>query len=206
MKTERIPLFPLELVLFPGTPLPLHIFEPRYKMMISLCVEEKRPFAVVLVEDANLAKVGCTAEVIKVIERYPDGRMDIVTQGLRPCRIHDVLDEEPYNEAVVEYLEETIANIGPELPSRLIGAFQRCHELIYHRQLDLDEPVGEAPLSYRLASELPIALTVKQELLELRSEPERRARLLMHLDEWAPQLERADRLRAKAAGNGHSHN
>lgn len=205
MKTERIPLFPLELVLFPGTPLPLHIFEPRYKQMISLCIEQQSEFAVLLVEGADMAKVGCTAEVVKIVERYPDGRLDILTQGMRPCRVHEVIDEKPYNEAVVEYLQEKAADFPPETPARLFAAFQRCHELIYHRQLDLDEPRGEAPLSYFLASELPIALTVKQELLELRSEAERRARLFTHLEEWAPRLERADRMRVKAAGNGHSH-
>ena len=120
MKTERIPLFPLELVLFPGTPLPLHIFEPRYKHDDFALRRSKSPFAVVIGGGANLAKVGCTAEVVKVIERYPDGRMDILTQGLRPCRIHDVMDEEPYNEAVVEYLEETIAIIGPETPIAVV--------------------------------------------------------------------------------------
>jgi Lon protease-like protein len=205
MTTERIPLFPLELVLFPGTPLPLHIFEPRYKQMISLCIEQERPFGVVLVESANLAKVGCTAEVVKVIQRYPDGRMDILTQGMNRCRIHDVIDEKLYNEAMIEYLDETAVEIAANPPPGLIAAFQRCHELIYHRQLDMDEPRGEVALSYHLASELPISLSVKQELLEMRSEAERLARLLAHLEEWAPRLERADRLRAKAAGNGHSH-
>jgi ATP-dependent Lon protease len=206
MKTERIPLFPLELVLFPGTPLPLHIFESRYKLMISHCVEQQREFAVVMAEDTNLAKVGCTAEVTKIVERYANGTMDILTKGNQPCRIHEVIDERPYNEAMVEYLDEKAADFPPEAPPRLIAAFQRCHELIYHRQLDLDEPRGEASLSYHLASELPIALSVKQELLELRSEAERRARLFSHLEEWAPRLERADRLRTKATGNGHSHN
>jgi ATP-dependent Lon protease len=205
MKTERIPLFPLELVLFPGTPLPLHIFEPRYKQMISLCIEQQSEFAVLLVEGGDMARVGCTAEVIKIVERYPDGRMDILTQGQRPCRILDVIDEKPYNEAMVEYLKETAADFPPETPARLIAAFQRCHQSIYHRQLDMDEAAREAPLSYHLTSELPIALTVKQELLELRSEAERRARLFAHLEEWAPRLERAERLRVKSAGNGHSH-
>jgi ATP-dependent Lon protease len=176
MKTERIPLFPLELVLFPGTPLPLHIFEPRYKEMISLCVEQRREFTVVLVDNTDLAKVGCTAEITKVIQRYPDGRIDILTQGRHPCRIHEVIDEKPYNEAMIEYLEETAEDLAPEPPPRLIAAFQRCHELIYHRPLDMDEARGDAALSYHLASELPIALTVKQQLLELRSEAERRAR------------------------------
>ena len=73
-----IPLFPLDVVLFPGTPLPLHIFEPRYKEMIAECLAQNRTFGVVRAIEQGLAEVGCTAEIVTVVKEYPDGRLDLV--------------------------------------------------------------------------------------------------------------------------------
>ncbi len=205
MKPTRVPLFPLELVLFPGMQLPLHIFEPRYKLMISRCIREPSVFCVAMTHKNGMAGFGCTAEVVKVIQRYPDGRLDIITMGRDVCAIQEVLNEEPYSEAIVGYPQETL-HPEPHLPTEeLLDVFQLCHEMIFQQQFDLEEQPGEIHLSYQLASELPIELGVKQELLELRSEQARRARLLAHLREWAPRLQRIERVRAKAGGNGHSH-
>src|SRR5947208_4835371 len=76
-----LPLFPLDMVLLPGVPLPLHIFEPRYREMISECLAQEKPFGVVRVKEEGVAEIGCTAEIITVTKKYPDGRMDIVTEG-----------------------------------------------------------------------------------------------------------------------------
>src|SRR5580698_5248754 len=80
-KVALLPLFPLEVVLLPGTPLPLHIFEPRYKEMIAECLSEKAPFGVVLALENGIAEVGCTAEIVTVAKQYPDGRIDLVAEG-----------------------------------------------------------------------------------------------------------------------------
>ena len=74
-------LFPLDLVLFPGTPLPLHIFEPRYKEMISECLEQKKRFGIVKAGEDGVADIGCTAEIVAVTKKHPDGKIDIVTEG-----------------------------------------------------------------------------------------------------------------------------
>ena len=76
-----LPLFPLEVVLLPGTPLPLHIFEPRYKEMIGECLANDAPFGVVRALEEGIAEVGCTAEIITVTKEYPDGRMDLICRG-----------------------------------------------------------------------------------------------------------------------------
>ncbi|HZZ15900.1 MAG TPA: LON peptidase substrate-binding domain-containing protein, partial [Candidatus Sulfotelmatobacter sp.] len=73
-----IPLFPLDVVLFPGVPLPLHIFEPRYKEMIAECLAQHKTFGVVRALEEGLAEVGCTAEIITVVKEYSDGRLDLV--------------------------------------------------------------------------------------------------------------------------------
>ncbi len=92
-----LPLFPLDLVLLPGVPLPLHIFEPRYKEMISECLEQKRPFGVVRAkEEEGVAEIGCTAEIITVTKEYPDGKMDIVTQGRERFEVMEINQERSF--------------------------------------------------------------------------------------------------------------
>src|SRR5947199_2180687 len=76
-----LPLFPLDVVLLPGTPLPLHIFEPRYKEMIGECLAESSPFGVIRALEEGIAEVGCTAEIITVTKEYPEGRMELVAEG-----------------------------------------------------------------------------------------------------------------------------
>src|SRR5271157_4662164 len=87
MRPERIPLFPLNVVLFPGEELPLHIFEPRYRRMVRDCLDARSPFGMLLAMDDGITKVGCTAEILEVVKRYPDGRMDIITVGRDIFRI-----------------------------------------------------------------------------------------------------------------------
>jgi len=95
MRPERIPLFPLNVVLLPGASLPLHIFEPRYKEMVKDCLEEKSEFGMLLALPKGVAKVGCTAEILEVVKSYNDGRMDIVTVGRIPFRVVELFSENP---------------------------------------------------------------------------------------------------------------
>ena len=81
MTDSRIPLFPLDAVLYPGATLPLHIFEPRYKLMIRHCLRDNCEFGVILAGEKGVATVGCTAAITRKMKDYPDGRMDILTQG-----------------------------------------------------------------------------------------------------------------------------
>jgi ATP-dependent Lon protease len=206
MKPERIPLFPLNLVLFPGAALPLHIFESRYKEMIARCVEENIAFGIVFAPAGGIAETGCTAEVRQILRKHPDGRMDILTSGVDIIRIIRVMDEKPYFEALVQYLEEEPATNASGTPTReeLLESFQTCHVKAFGKPSTLVADLPDAMLSYRLAAELPIDLPHKQELLEIRNEALRRAELLKVLAEWLPQFQRAERARSKAAGNGHS--
>ena len=84
--SSLLPLFPLDVVLLPGAPFPLHIFEPRYKEMIADCLAESQPFGVVRVKDDGIANLGCTAEITSIVKKYEDGRLDILTEGRRPFR------------------------------------------------------------------------------------------------------------------------
>lgn len=203
MTTTRIPLFPLEVVLFPGTPLPLHIFEPRNKQMIRECLEAATEFGVVLTQQSQLASVGCTAEVVQVLKTYEDGRMDILTTGLNAFEIHEVFEEKAYLEAEVIYLDDEPDSAADLEQAELLNLYQRCHALIYGRAAQPLEKQEGMSVAYRIASVLPLKMEYKQLLLEMRNEIEREASLRQKLAALIPELQELDRLRAKIGGNGH---
>jgi Lon protease-like protein len=206
MNRKRIPLFPLEVVLFPGIPLPLHIFEPRYKLMIRHCLEQRQEFGVVLARSKGVAPVGCTAEIIEVVKEYPDGQMDIITVGDQVFRMIKLVSEKSYHEADVEFLPER-ESTGAESSSDsddLLRAYEKCHELVYGRPPEADDRDDSASLAYHIAGDLPLDLEKKQSLLELRDEGQRRARLLDDLKELLPLLSKKYSVREKARGNGHA--
>lgn len=202
MALERIPLFPLEVVLFPGISLPLHIFEPRYKTMIQSCRQTAKEFGVVLATQEGIATVGCTAEIVDIIREYPDGRTDIATIGARPFRISEVLSELPYHEAQVEYLTDDDSYAEEGSPA-LLQAYEQCHLLLYGETPEPSNPGQPACLSYRVAADLPLDLKRKQALLEMRHEGKRRTQLLRDIKELLPLLHQKNLLRERARGNGH---
>src|SRR5437868_15508940 len=102
--SDLLPLFPLELVLFPGMALPLHIFEPRYKEMIGECLEHDSPFGIVRAIEDGIAQIGCSAEVVTVVKRYEDGQLDIVTRGLRRFEVLEINQERSFLQAAVNFL------------------------------------------------------------------------------------------------------
>jgi ATP-dependent Lon protease len=206
MRPDRIPLFPLNVVLFPGEELPLHIFEPRYRRMVRECLDGHSPFGMLLAMEDGITRVGCTAEILEVVKRYPDGRMDILTVGRDPFRIVELFTEDPLLEGQIDYLEDQEAPIEPQCRHKLIEEYETCHTLLFNslpRNVD-DAPDGE--LSYAIASTLPIELLCKQQILELRTERERQERLLRYLCDWAPHLLKEKAMRQSAGSNGHGLN
>jgi len=203
MSLARIPLFPLEVVLFPRTPLPLHIFEPRYKLMIRRCVDQHEVFGVLLARSEGISPVGCTAEVVQITKKYEDGRMDILTAGQNVFRVNELFDEQAYLEGVVEYVEDEPNPTDENTQQQLLALYEQCHTVIYGRAPETPEAAPEVSLAYRIASELPLDLDYKQELLEMRSEAARQKSLLERLTAWLPQLAYLERARGKAGGNGH---
>ena len=203
MKPDRIPLFPLEVVLFPGMPLPLHIFEPRYRLMIQHCLQDQSEFGVILARSEGIAAVGCTAEILKVVKKYPDGRMDILTAGQTLYRVLEVFEEQPYLEANVEYLQEEHETASTQVQQKLLKLYKQCHKLIYGQAPRLPDTNSGFALTFQIASELPLDLDYKQELLEMRTELERQESMLGRMHDWLPKLAHLDRARRKAGGNGH---
>lgn len=196
-----IPLFPLDVVLFPGTPLPLHIFEPRYKEMIGECLAQNRTFGVVRAVEQGLAEVGCTAEIVTVVKEYPDGRLDLVTEGRRRFELLRVNQERSFLRAEILLIDDEPGTPPTEDTAR---AIQLHSELLAIAGANQDLSAADpSSLSFYLAGSLPLDLDFKQKLLSLRSEQERLSLLISYLETIIPNLHRAAHAREKAGGNGH---
>jgi Lon protease-like protein len=198
-----IPLFPLDVVLFPGTPLPLHIFEPRYKEMVAECLAQNRVFGVVRAGEEALADVGCTAEIVTVVKEYPDGRLDLVAEGRKRFELIEVNKDRSFLQAEILMIEDEGGSPTQEDTAR---AIQLHAELLAMANAEQDLAAADPSLlSFYLAASLPLDLDFKQRLLSLRSEAERLSLLIAYLEKLIPNLHRAARAREKASGNGHVH-
>src|SRR6266446_2874010 len=151
MRPDRIPLFPLNVVLLPGAELPLHIFEPRYREMVKTCLEEKSEFGMLLSLPKGLARVGCTAEIKAVVQRYQDGRMDILTAGRAPFRVVELFTEDPLLEGHVDYLDDRETPSSPRIQRELVELFEACHTLVFDDYPKNLEGAATEELSYLVA-------------------------------------------------------
>jgi len=201
--SSLLPIFPLDLVLLPGTPLPLHIFEPRYKEMIAECLERNQVFGVVRAKEGGIADVGCTAEIVTVTKKYDDGRMDIVTQGRDRFEVVQVSQERSFLQAEVLYLRD---ESGAAAPERIQQAMSLHSEIMTLVGAVPEDPSGiEArQLSFRLAGALPLDLDFKQALLAMKSEAERLDAVISLFETILPGMRRTMNVRRKAGGNGHA--
>ena len=198
-----LPLFPLDLVLLPGTPLPLHIFEPRYKEMIGECLANQAPFGVVRAMDEGFAEVGCTAEIVSVTKEYPDGRMDLVAEGRERFEVLELNRERSFLQADVQLVPDEPGAPSADEKARAIQVHLEILSLAGAVQ-DLST-ADHNTLSFYLAGSLPLDLDFKQKLLAMRSERERIQAVAAFLENILPNLRRAARVREKAGGNGHAH-
>lgn len=206
LRPTRIPLFPLDVVLLPAMALPLHIFEPRYRLMIARCLDEKLEFGMILAANNNIATMGCTAEIIRKIRDYPDGRLDITTEGRAVFRLTELLDEKEYYEGLVEYVADEPSSLDAGKRARLVASFEQCHEFLFGQPWMPGPSEDEATLAYRMAALLPVELEKRQALLESRSESRRRDMVHGWIDALLPKLTERERSRKRAGGNGHALN
>jgi Lon protease-like protein len=201
----KIPLFPLDMVLFPGAALPLHIFEDRYKEMVAGCIEREEPFGVVRAKSDGLAVIGCMARIVAVLKQYPDGRMDILCEGGERFEIEALDNSRAYLQAEVDAFEDD----GPEATrverERCLGLHFEMMELAADEndaacslQMDLDHPIAMT-----LACMLPVDLDFKQAVLGTRSDKERTAKLLAFYNAVLPKLRRGAQTSRAAGRNGH---
>ena len=188
-----LPLFPLELVLLPGVPLPLHIFEPRYKEMISECLEHKKPFGVVRASSEGVADIGCTAEIMSVAKKYDDGRMDILTRGVERFEVIHVNDERSFLQAEISVMEDEPGKPAAHMVTQAVRLHAEIAKLAGTELSGPDEQA--ANLSFLLAGSLPLDLDFKQSLLSTLSEPKRLEAVVGYLEAVLPGLRRAAKAR-----------
>jgi Lon protease-like protein len=173
-----LPLFPLNVVLMPDMPLPLHIFEERYKTMMGECLEQNKEFGIVYISSGDeLRQVGCTAKVVEVLKRYEDGEMDIITLGRNRFIIKEVYDGKPYFEAKVIHFDDVPEEESGELLMLAREGVESLKELdkIIGIPRDYEElkDLGAKLVSFLVSGSEGLPLEEKQELLEMTSTRER---------------------------------
>jgi len=201
MPSRLIPLFPLQLVVFPRTQLPLHIFEERYKEMVGIAIRDRTEFGVVLAKGEGIVNAGCTVKVEKVVHAYPDGRLDILTRGQRRFEIVAVNEERDYLQAEVTFFDDEDVDPTPqEVRDLALSNYQALSGLPAgegRRDADLADP----QLSFQLAQGLP-DLDFLNALLRHRSEAGRLKQLNHYLAEYIPRQRAIERVRELAPTNG----
>jgi Lon protease-like protein len=197
-----LPLFPLDLVLLPQVPLPLHIFEPRYKELINECLDQRRHFGIIRRHGESLATIGCTAEIMNVLKKYADGRMNILTEGKRRFEVLQINQERSFLQADVFYLEDDNA---PATAGDIETALRLHSEIMQlaGAQPEQIKQADAAHLAYRLAGSLPFDPDFQQALLEMNSEAQRMRAIISFFERILPVLQRNARAKRKAGGNGH---
>jgi Lon protease-like protein len=197
---ERFPLFPLGLVLLPGEVIPLHIFEERYKQMIGECLDEERDFGVLWLADDALKDVGCAARISQVLERFEDGRLNILVEGTTPFRLERRIGDMAYPAGDIELLEDT-QDADEEALERTRKTYGDLVEEVTDSRPEPETLAGLG--AYGMAATVDINPAAKQVLLELRSEPARLEQLEALFTEALKRIRTAARVAEQASGNGH---
>lgn len=204
--TNFIPIFPLGIVVYPGEQLNLHIFEPRYKQLITECFETKKPFGIPCVIENNLNETGTLVKVMEITTVYDDGKLDIKTEGLQVFSILELINELPeklYSGAIVNY-PENIKNGNRALMPTVVAAIRELHKLLKISK-DFKKPDSEL-WSYDIAHHAGLSLKEEYELLQLLHELQRQEYLKRHLKKVLPVIAEMETLKERVQMNGHFKN
>jgi Lon protease-like protein len=188
--SEILPLFPLNVVLFPQSQLHLHIFEDRYKILISESVSYDSAFGINFVHDSDIRTVGCTAAVREVVKRYEDGRMDIIVEGRRRYRLHNMVDApHPYHSGRVSWIEDHAEETDDTLRRtavRLHNEFVRTVFTGLVEQVDAEDV--RKSRAFHLVQKAGMDLHQRHTMLVMQSENQRLGFLVRHLETVMPLL------------------
>ena len=194
------PLFPLRLVALPTELIPLHIFEERYKTMMERCLDDASEFGIVFVADDGLRPVGCACEIVEVLERFEDGRLNLVARGTRPFRIEARQEELPYPAGTVVFLDDR----EEESDANAAAAAHEAYAELVEQATDRKPEPGEieAMTAYEMAATVEFELDAKQGLLDVRSENQRLKLVARIFRAALKRLEFVERAQARARSNG----
>ena len=204
--TNFIPIFPLGIIVFPGENLNLHIFEPRYKQLITECFEQKKPFGIPVVVNKELKELGTLVEVKEIKKVYDDGKMDITTKGVKVFRVLELIKEIPdklYSGAIVSYPDD--ADDGKrEMMQQVVKGIKELHRLLQVSK-DFKKPEDELK-AFDVAHHMGLNIEEEYELLGLFREAQRQEYLKRHLGKVIPLLAEMENLKDKVKLNGHFRN
>ena len=204
--TNFIPIFPLGIVVYPGENLNLHIFEPRYKQLITECNEQKKPFGIPTVIENKMQDFGALVEIVEISKVYENGEMDIKTKGDKVFRVLEVIKEIPdklYSGAIVNYPSNS-AQGNPEVMRKLLQSIRDLHGLLKVTK-EFKRPDEELN-SFDVAHHIGLTLEEEYELLQLVDERQRQEYLKRHLAKVIPMLTGMEQLKEKIKLNGHFKN
>lgn len=204
--TNFIPIFPLEIVVYPGEELNLHIFEPRYKQLIADCKENNKPFGIPAVINRKVNEMGTLVELVEVTKTYDNGEMDIKTRGTMVFRILEVVKSIPeklYSGAIVNYPENN-SNGNRNLMEKVIASIRSLHTILkVTKNFEHDE---KDLWSYEVAHHAGLSISEEFELLELMHELQREEYLKQHLQKVLPVMAEMETLKERMQLNGHFKN
>ncbi len=198
---EKFPLFPLGIVLLPSESVPLHIFEERYKTMIGECLDGDGEFGIVWLSDERLHDIGCTARITQVLDRFDDGRLNILVTGDCPIRLLRRVDELPYPAGDVEMIDPG----GTEADAAVVAEAREAYADLVERVTDErpeDETLAELD-AFGMAAAIEFEPAEKQRLLELGSENERLRMVADLFRKTVTRLDDAEQSAEVAKSNGH---
>jgi Lon protease-like protein len=198
---DEIGLFPLPLVLMPGEQAPLHIFEPRYRELVAECLERAEPFGLVLSdEEGGIREVGTRALVVEVLDRFDDGRLNVVVEGGERFRVVGLTEGRAFQTAEIDELDDDLELPTPDEREQALVAYDKVVAAAEAELDDLDRDGDD--LAFQIAARIDLGTEVKQQLLEMRSERDRLVALAGLLDRAAEAVAREREVRNRAAGNG----
>lgn len=199
-----LPLFPLQLVVFPRIQVPLHIFEERYKEMVGEAIAHHSEFGIVLAKDNGIVSAGCSVAVEKVLTRYPDGRLDIMTRGARRFEILTIDQEKSYLRGEVEFFnDDDDEPIARELKDEALNGYRALQESGESRGYG-DPELDDPQLSFQLAHAIQDT-DFQCLLLRDRSEASRLRQLTEFLKSYVPRVKETSRMKELAPKNGFGH-
>jgi uncharacterized protein len=205
--TNFIPVFPLNIVVYPGEDLNLHIFEPRYKQLILECFSSSKPFGIPTVINNKLQEMGTLVSITEIVKTEENGEMDIKTKALAIFRILEVIKAVPdklYSGAIVNYPENSETWDKRDLMQKVINAVRELHRLLKISK-DFKKPDDELN-SYDIAHHAGLSLEEEYELLCLLREEQRQEYLKRHLSKVMPVIAEMESLKDRIKLNGHFKN
>lgn len=204
--TNFIPIFPLGIVVFPGEIANLHIFEPRYKQLISESYAAKKPFGIPVVLDNTIQEYGTLVEVAEIVKIYEDGKMDIKTCGTQIFKLLELIKHIPdklYSGAIVNYPVNTFNN-NKTLVKKIIANVKQLHKVL---QINKDfKKADEDLISYDIAHHIGLGIKEEYNLLLLMNEMQRLEFIKRHLNKILPLATQMEALKEKINLNGHFKN